>query len=146
MLTALGLGDRLSHRPTELSGGEDQRVAIARALVGGPQVILADEPTGNLDSQTSEEIMGVLAKLNQMGKTIVMITHDREVAQCGRRLVSFRDGEIQGTQPIEAPRDPEGQDEVRGQQSEVRGQRSAVRGQRSGSRDQGAGPPFLMLR
>ncbi len=106
-LKAMGLGHRLSHKPTELSGGEDQRVAMARALVGGPQVILADEPTGNLDSQTSETIMGILRQLNEMGKTIVMITHSREVAACGKRMVRLRDGKILSVEPIAEPRVPD---------------------------------------
>ncbi len=102
-LKAMGLGHRLSHRPTELSGGEDQRVAIARALVGGPQVILADEPTGNLDSQTSEEIMAIFRQLNRKGKTIVMITHSLEVAKCANRIVRLRDGRNLSEEQVTEP-------------------------------------------
>ena len=93
-LDRVGLGDRITHKPTELSGGQQQRVAIARALVGEPELLLADEPTGALDSKTSEDVMRLLVELNRQGITIVLITHDKEVADYAGRVITMRDGRI----------------------------------------------------
>lgn len=93
-LTRVGLGDRTHHRPDELSGGQQQRVAIARALVNRPSILLADEPTGALDSKTGEEVMGLFQELHQQGMTLIIVTHDLEIAQRAHRIVTIRDGEI----------------------------------------------------
>jgi len=93
----VGLGDRLDHRPFQLSGGQQQRVAIARALANDPEIILADEPTGNLDSTTEAEIMEMLKKLNAEGRTIIMVTHENDVARLARRQIFMKDGVVAGT-------------------------------------------------
>lgn len=101
-LGAVGLRERADHLPTQLSGGEQQRVAIARALVMSPQIILADEPTGNLDSATADEIMVLLERLSRQGITIVLVTHEQDIAAHARRLVQFRDGHIVRDEPMRA--------------------------------------------
>ncbi|MBX2840074.1 MAG: ABC transporter ATP-binding protein [Gammaproteobacteria bacterium] len=93
-LTALGLGNRLSHKPSELSGGQQQRVAIARAMVNDPPLLVADEPTGSLDSATSHDIMQLFQTLHQRGKTIVMVTHEEDIAKCAQRIIRMHDGKI----------------------------------------------------
>ena len=99
LLQAVGLGQRMRHRPAQLSGGERQRVAIARALANDPDILLADEPTGNLDTQTGAEIVGLLEQLNQAGQTIVMVTHNLAIAARAKRILHMRDGQLSDSAP-----------------------------------------------
>lgn len=94
VLELVGLGDRMMHKPNELSGGQRQRVAVARALVNYPSIILADEPTGNLDSKTSHEIMGLFNEIHQKGNTVILVTHEEDIAQHAHRIIRLRDGLI----------------------------------------------------
>ena len=94
MLKAVGLGERMTHYPREMSGGEQQRVAIARALMNDPEIILADEPTGNLDSRAGGEVMKIFKELHESGRTIVLITHDQEIAAHAQRVIRIADGRI----------------------------------------------------
>ena len=103
-LRRVGLADRLEHTPAQLSGGQQQRVAIARALVNRPALLLADEPTGNLDSRTSVEVMDLFQELNDQGLTIVLVTHETDIAQHARRTVTFRDGAVVADHPVEGRR------------------------------------------
>jgi putative ABC transport system ATP-binding protein len=104
-LSVVGLEGRGEHRPSQLSGGQQQRVAIARALVNDPILLLADEPTGNLDTRTSAEIMAVVQALHRTGLTIVLVTHEQDIAQYAQRILSFRDGELVGDEPVQNRRE-----------------------------------------
>jgi putative ABC transport system ATP-binding protein len=99
-LTHVGLGDRVHHKPNELSGGQRQRVAVARALVTRPSIILADEPTGNLDTKTGEEIMGLFEELHHQGNTIILVTHEADIAEHAHRVVRLRDGLVETDEPV----------------------------------------------
>ena len=103
-LEIVGLAGREEHLPSQLSGGQQQRVAIARALINEPKLMLADEPTGNLDTKTSEEVMAVFQTLNEAGKTVVLITHEKDIAEFARRVVVFRDGKVIEDRPVEHQR------------------------------------------
>jgi putative ABC transport system ATP-binding protein len=107
-LGKVGLADRWDHTPAQLSGGQQQRVAIARALVNDPAIVLADEPTGNLDSRTSDEVMGIFQALNEEGKTVVLITHEHDIAEYARRVVAFRDGRIVSDDAVTTRRSAKG--------------------------------------
>jgi putative ABC transport system ATP-binding protein len=98
-LEAVELGNRMSHKPSELSGGQRQRVAIARALVNSPSIVLADEPTGNLDSKTGEEIMALFARLHHQGNTIILVTHENDIAEHTHRIIRLRDGRVESDEP-----------------------------------------------
>ncbi|HLR37443.1 MAG TPA: ABC transporter ATP-binding protein [Chitinophagaceae bacterium] len=98
MLEQVGLGDRIHHKPNEISGGQSQRVAIARALINNPSIILADEPTGNLDTKTSNEIMDIFSKIHHDGNTVVLVTHEEDIAEYAHRIIRLRDGVIQSDQ------------------------------------------------
>ena len=104
-LERVGLGDRLDHRPNQLSGGQKQRVAIARALATDPDILLADEPTGNLDTKTGEEILGLFQELHEEGRTILMVTHEEDVAEHCERIVRVRDGKVEAVQMVENRRE-----------------------------------------
>lgn len=103
VLSKVGLGDRLDHKPNELSGGQRQRVAIARALVNSPSILLADEPTGNLDTKTGDEIMLLFEELYKAGNTIILVTHENEIAEYSRRIVRLRDGVIESDEKVANP-------------------------------------------
>lgn len=102
-LEKVGLGHRMDHKPSEMSGGQQQRVAIARAIAQAPPIILADEPTGNLDSRSTQEIMGILKELHKEGRTVILITHDNEIAAQAKRVIKIKDGHIEADTASQAP-------------------------------------------
>ncbi len=106
-LAMVGLSDRIDYRPSQLSGGQQQRVAIARALINNPAILLADEPTGNLDSRSGAEVMSIFQRLHRQGRTIVIVTHDRELAEHAQRVIVLEDGQIAEDHRISQPRDAE---------------------------------------
>jgi putative ABC transport system ATP-binding protein len=103
-LIEVGLGDRMDHKPNELSGGQRQRVAVARALVNKPSIILADEPTGNLDSKTSVDIMKLFGQIHDMGNTIILVTHEEDISQYAHRIIRLLDGEVDKVEINKNPR------------------------------------------
>ena len=107
MLESVGLSDRVNYRPSELSGGQQQRVAIARALVTNPSIILADEPTGNLDRRSGIEVLAIFRQLNREGRTIIMVTHDEAVAEHANRIIQLKEGRVASDTIVPEPRDPE---------------------------------------
>jgi len=111
-LTAVGLSDRMTYKPSQLSGGQQQRVAIARALITNPSILLVDEPTGNLDSKSGAEVMAIFQRLHRDGRTIVLVTHDRAVAEHANRVVLLKDGMVAEDRPVAQPRDADAEARV----------------------------------